>query len=85
MFVNIFASSDDKTSIQKMADEIICNDIIGIYGGRLHVSKIMREVIDLIEKYNEDIMFDDEKIEISCPSAYNHPDTDLGYLTQTAS
>lgn len=80
MVINIFSSSDDETDIQKMVDEIICNDIIGIYGGRSHVSKIMREVIDLIEKYNEDIIFDDEIIEISCPSAYDHSDTDLGYL-----
>lgn len=80
MYVNIFSSSDNKADIQKMADEIISNDIIGMHGGRLHVRKIMREVVDLIEKYNDETIFEDEQIEISCPSSYDHPDTELGYL-----
>ena len=51
------SSSDDKEGINKMVDVIIVHDLIGIHGGRLHVSKIMREVVDLIEKYNEENIF----------------------------
>lgn len=67
-------------NIDEIANELIDNNIVGISGSRTYINKVMRKVVENIEKYNEKQSFDEYKIEISTPSAIDHPDANIGYL-----
>ena len=67
--ISLFVSTDN---IQDMVSKLIDDGVIGVHGSRVHVRDIMKKICATLNSDENECKF--------ISSAYNHPETELGYI-----